>query len=215
MQRLSDSIEPRYRMLVLLAVFGSLRWGELLGLRKSDFDLDVPTVRISRAVSEMGSKLTIKEPKSAAGYRLVSLPEGLVPAIREHFDTFSEGGLDGRVFVGPLGATPLRANFSRVWQRALQAAGLAGVHVHDLRHTGNHLASMTGASTRELMGRMGHASMGAALIYQHRTADRDRAIAEGINTLIETQLGTDWARNGHEDSDPGSEATGGVNRHAR
>ena len=34
--RLAEAIEPRYRLLVLLAVFGSLRWGELLGLRKSD-----------------------------------------------------------------------------------------------------------------------------------------------------------------------------------
>ena len=43
---------------------------------------------------------------------------------------------------------------------------------------------MTGASTRELMGRMGHASMDAALIYQHRTADRDRAIADAIDLML-------------------------------
>ena len=42
--RQAEAIEPRYRLLVLLAVFGSLRWGELLGLRKSDFDLDAATV---------------------------------------------------------------------------------------------------------------------------------------------------------------------------
>jgi hypothetical protein len=51
--------------------------------------------------------------------------------------------------------------------RALDGAGLAGIHIHDLRHAGNHFAAMTGASTRELMGRMGYASMDAALIYQH------------------------------------------------
>ena len=195
--RLAEAIEPRYRLLVLLAVFGSLRWGELLGLRKSDFDLDAATVQVSRAVSEIGSKLSIKEPKTAAGVRRVSLPASLVPAIREHFDTFAEGGPAGRVFVGPQGATPLRANFSRVWKRALAGAGLSGYRVHDLRHTGNHLASMTGASTRELMGRMGHANLHAALVYQHRTADRDRAIAEGMDALAEAQLGTHWARIGH------------------
>ena len=42
-----------------------------------------------------------------------------------------------------------------------------------------------GASTRELMGRLGHASMRAALIYQHRTMTRDRAIAEALDALIE------------------------------
>ena len=103
------------------------------------------------------------------------------------------------MFVGPQGATPLRANFARVWKRALLGAGLSGYRVHDLRHTGNHLASMTGASTRELMGRMGHANLHAALVYQHRTADRDRAIAEGMDALAEAQLGTHWARIGHDD----------------
>ncbi len=46
--RLADSIDARYRLLVLLAVFASLRWGELKGLRKSDFDLNVGLVNIER-----------------------------------------------------------------------------------------------------------------------------------------------------------------------
>ena len=47
------------------------------------------------------------------------------------------------------------------------------------------------------MGRLGHASMRAALIYQHRTMTRDRAIAEALDALIEQRhmilgrLGTD------------------------
>jgi len=64
-------------------------------------------------------------------------------------------------------------------------------------------AAMTGASTRELMGRMGHASMDAALIYQHRTADRDRAIADAIDVMLtrydecpETLVGTDASESG-------------------
>lgn len=47
------------------------------------------------------------------------------------------------------------------------------------------------------MGRMGHSNLHAALVYQHRTADRDRAIAEGMDALAEAQLGTHWARIGH------------------
>ncbi|WIM97642.1 hypothetical protein ACTOB_001184 [Actinoplanes oblitus] len=60
----------------------------------------------------------------------------------------------------------------------------AGFHFHDLRHTGNHLAAASGASTRELMHRMGHASMRAALIYQHATSDRHREIAESMDKRI-------------------------------
>jgi hypothetical protein len=60
---------------------------------------------------------------------------------------------------------------------------------------------MTGASLRELMGRMGHSTTRAALIYQHRTAERDRLIAAAISQIIEAELadpdsssGTQWAR---------------------
>ena len=54
---------------------------------------------------------------------------------------------------------------------------------HDPRHTGNTLAAATGASTKELMARMGHASMRAALTYQHATTDRDAAIAVALSEL--------------------------------
>jgi hypothetical protein len=61
---------------------------------------------------------------------------------------------------------------------------LEGLRFHDLLHTGNTLAASTGASTRELMARMGHASSRAALIYQHATRDRDAAIAAALSEMI-------------------------------
>jgi integrase len=62
-----------------------------------------------------------------------------------------------------------------------------GFHFHDLRHTGNTLAAASGASTRELMHRMGHSSMRAALIYQHATSERDREIADSMEKRIKKQ----------------------------
>jgi len=61
--------------------------------------------------------------------------------------------------------------------------GVEHLHFHDLRHTGNTLAATTGASTKELMVRIGHANPRAALIYQHATAERDKAIAESLSEL--------------------------------
>jgi integrase len=181
---LADAIDRRYRMLVLLAVFASLRWGELMGLRKTDFDLTLGLVQVERAVSLVGARQLIKNPKTPAGVRTIALPMWLLPDLEQHFSDYSEQTSDGRVFVGPTGVTPLRANFSRIWTRALAKAGITGIHVHDLRHTGNHLAAVSGASTRELMGRMGHVSVNAALVYQHRTASRDRAIADSLDAMV-------------------------------
>ena len=79
----------------------------------------------------------------------------------------------------------MRRNFATIWKRAKTAAGVPdGQHFHDLRHAGNHFAAASGASTRGLMGRMGQASMRAAVIYQHRTVERDRAIAEALDAML-------------------------------
>jgi integrase len=99
------------------------------------------------------------------------------------------------LFVGPKNAPLRRPNFSRTWRRVTASAGLTGVHFHDLRHAGNHVAAATGASLRELMG---HSTTGAALIYQHRTTERDRLIAEGMAeqelSLLTGSSGTQRAR---------------------
>jgi hypothetical protein len=58
------------------------------------------------------------------------------------------------------------------------------MHFHDLRHTGNTLAAAAGASTKELMARMGHASARAALIYQHAVRERAVAIAGALSDAI-------------------------------
>lgn len=185
---LAGKIAPRYRALILLATFASLRWGELIALRRRNIDLRGRTVRVNESVSELkdGSRV-VDAPKSDAGKRTVAIPEAIVPDLRWHLQRFAEPGSSGLVFVGEKGAPLRRSNFSRPWARALKAAGLPAVHLHDLRHTGNTLAAASGASLRELMSRMGHGSSQAAMVYLHATSDRDRMIADALGLLIETQ----------------------------
>jgi integrase len=59
------------------------------------------------------------------------------------------------------------------------------VHLHDLRHYGATVAAQAGATTKELMSRIGHSSPRAALIYQHAADERDREIAERIGTVFD------------------------------
>ncbi|MEV4337473.1 tyrosine-type recombinase/integrase [Streptomyces sp. NPDC049590] len=122
---------------------------------------------------------------SAAGARSVSFPAELLDAVTQHLEHFAAPGRDGHVFVGPQGGRLRRSNFRDDWVKARKAAGVTDEpHFHDLRHTGNTLASTAGASTRELMTRMGHSSSRAALIHQHMTSDRDRAIADRLGAMI-------------------------------
>jgi integrase len=66
--------------------------------------------------------------------------------------------------------------------------GLEGVHLHDLRHTGNQLTANAGANLRELMTRMGHDSERAALIYLHSTSARQRAMADAAGERARAEL---------------------------
>jgi hypothetical protein len=99
------------------------------------------------------------------------------------------------------------SNFRRAvgWSQAVKRCGLPdGFHFHHLRHAGNNLAAAAGVSTRELMHRMGHSSMRAALIYQHATNDRDREIALGIDARL--AMRQDLAREWPAESGPASAA---------
>jgi integrase len=49
----ADAVPVRFRTLVLLATFGSLRWGELAGLRRENLDLDACVVRILETTAEL------------------------------------------------------------------------------------------------------------------------------------------------------------------
>jgi hypothetical protein len=89
-----------------------------------------------------------------------------------------------------------------------------GFHFHDLRHTGNSLAASAGASTRELMHRMGHSSMRAALIYQHATSERDREIAAEIDRRIAAQRKRSRGKRASDGPGDGpDEGTAGVPAH--
>lgn len=52
--RLADAVPGRYRMLVLLAAFTSLRFGELAGLTRRDVDLDHGDVHVRRVAGRVG-----------------------------------------------------------------------------------------------------------------------------------------------------------------
>ncbi len=105
------------------------------------------------------------------------------PELEGHLRHYVAASPDAPVFTGPHGGVLYRKTFSRHWRTARTEVGVERLHFHDLRHTGNTLAAATGASTKELMSRMGHANPRAALLYQHATADRDRAIAKALSEL--------------------------------
>ncbi|WP_390891478.1 hypothetical protein [Dactylosporangium roseum] len=67
--------------------------------------------------------------------------------------------------------------------RARTKVGMPGFRFHDLRHTGQTLAASTGATVKDLMRRLGHASPVASYRYLHAVDGRDAEIASALSEL--------------------------------
>lgn len=148
-------------------------------------------MRISRAFVESTEKgLIVGPPKSKAGARTLTLPTAVRPDILRHLEDYTKGSRDALVFTGEDGGALRRPNFNQrvKWTATVTKMGLKGLHFHDLRHAGNTWAAQAGTSTRDLMTRMGHDDMRAALIYQQATNEADQAIADRLSAPVDTTL---------------------------
>jgi integrase len=192
--QLAKVVPKRFRTMILVTTFASLRFGEVTALRRCDIDTIAGSVSVRQAFTDIpGRGLVLGAPKSRAGLRTVVLPAMVVPHLAEHLAEYVDPDPNALVFAGPKGAPIRRSNFHSLlgWTKARAEVGVPELHFHDLRHTGNTLAAGAGASTKDLMARMGHDSVEAALIYQHATSEADRAVADKLNDRLMRERGDD------------------------
>lgn len=173
----------RYELMVLLAAWCALRFGELAELRRSDVDATNGIVRVRRGVVRTKTGRIVRDPKSAAGRRDVAIPPHLMDMVRRHL-RHNVTGRDGLLFPAAGGGHLSPSALYKWFYPARNAAGRPDLRFHDLRHTGAVLAASTGATLAELMARLGHSTPAAALRYQHAAKDRDRVIADALSKLV-------------------------------
>jgi integrase len=193
-RQLTGVVPERYRMMVLTAAMASLRFGEITALQRRDVELESATIRVREQFVEVkGKGLVASPPKSRAGIRVISIPSGLVSLLAQHLDAYVGAEPSSLVFTTSTGAPIRRGSFNKLvgWMDAVSSIGHEGLHFHDLRHTGNLLAAGSRVSTRDLMARMGHDSMTAALIYQHATREADGVIAAHLDARMQAALPAD------------------------
>lgn len=178
--RLADAMPAHLQPLVHLAYWAHGRLGELLALRVGDVDLDRGTLRIERQVIEVDHAGTRITAPKVGSRRTVHLPAPAIDTLGPLLATRPPDD-DAALFVRPDG-TELRAHHVHAaWAKARTAAGLDGVHFHDLRHAGLTLSAQAGATLAEVMRRAGHASPAAAMRYQHAADERDAEVARRMS----------------------------------
>lgn len=201
LEALTQAMPERHRAMILLAAWCQMRFGELAELRRGDVDLKAGVIRLRRGVVRVDGGTVIGTPKTAAGIRDIAIPPHIVPFLREHMRDHAEEGKNGLLFpaatpgehLAPSSFYGRKALVNKAgkitrsgwgYYAARAAAGREDLRFHDLRHTGAVLAAQSGATLADLMGRLGHSTPGAAMIYQHAGEDRDMDLARKLSAMV-------------------------------
>jgi integrase len=184
--RLADTITSRYRALVLVGCYGGLRIGELAGLERQHVEHGRSRLRVVQGLVEVHGQISIGPLKTRASRRTVSLPGPVFEALAEHLRDYTEGDPTSPVFAGRDGGRlRSRAFRQREWLRATEAAGLAPLRIHDMRHTAVALWIAAGGSPLQVSKRAGHSSVSFTLDrYGHLYEDADDMLMTGLSEIM-------------------------------
>jgi integrase len=177
-QQLVGALPPHLRTPALTTLLCHLRLGELLGLQRGDVDLRAGLLHVRRAVTRTKAGPVAKPPKNGDG-RAVPIPPEAMDALRSHLATYP-GTATSPLFLHPSGRPLSREQIRTAWAQARQLTSLGQYHWHDLRHAGLTWFMENGGTVRETMHRGGHRSVAAALIYQHRSQERETQLASRL-----------------------------------
>lgn len=179
-----------HRALVLVLGLCGLRWGEAIGLKRGDIDLERRRISVQRSATWVGGTVHEGTPKSGK-MREVPMPGIVAEALRQQ----CEGkGAEDLVFTNADGGY-LRQQSSapgnRGWFRnALIAADLPMMTPHDLRHSAASIAVHNGANVKVLQRMLGHASAAMTLDTYADLFDSDlNDIADAIDAELDAVQG--------------------------
>jgi len=184
----------RLRGLWVLLVTTGLRLGEALGLCWDDIDQTAGRLVVRRSLQrQREAGLVFVEPKSAKSRRTVHLAESTVAVLREQRrqqlgERLSAGPAwqdQGLVFCREDGRPLEPSSVTEHLHRALKAADLPQVRVHDLRHTAATLLLARGVHPKVVQELLGHSTISLTLdIYSHVTPALHAEVAAHMDALF-------------------------------
>ena len=126
-------------------------------------------------------------PKTKAGRRTVPIAATIATELEHHLATYTPPGGDAPVFAGAGGGTLRAAAWRRrFWSPALQAADLAPLRVHDMRHTAVALWIAAGANPKQIAAWAGHTSVAVVLDrYGHLFEGHESAVLSRLDAFAE------------------------------
>jgi integrase len=194
--------EPDFAVFLRLSTTAGLRPSEVCALRWPDLDLDAATVTINGSIvtaKGLPQKYARKLPNSVHGERLLALDAATVELLGAHRTRCEQlaeqlgGRLDPQAYMfarTPDGWTPWRPDtVSKRFTALVRRLG-HDYTLYGLRHfMATQLGAVAEAGT--VRERMGHGSLAVTSGYIHRVSEADRAAAEYMGALIDTETTTE------------------------
>ncbi|AWH13552.1 tyrosine integrase [Mycobacterium Phage Leviathan] len=183
----ASEVFEHYRVAVYILAWTSLRFGELIELRRKDIDDDGETMklRVRRGAARVGEKIVVGNTKTVRSKRPVAVPPHVAQMIREHMKdrTKMNKGPEALLVTTTQGNRLSKSAFTRSLKKGYAKLGRTDLRIHDLRAVGATLAAQSGATTKELMVRLGHTTPRMAMKYQMASEARDEEIARRMSEL--------------------------------
>jgi integrase len=179
--------EDRLSALWWVGVATGARWGELLGARWLDLDLERGTLTIAQQVTPTRGGVSIAPLKTKGSHRTIRLDPDTVAALTRHQgaqkverslagDAYADHDL---VFADELGRPLSPQSLTEAFGVLRKAAGIRPGRLHDLRHTSATHLLTAGVPVHIVSARLGHSSPMVTLsTYAHVLPRSDAQAAE-------------------------------------
>lgn len=200
--------EHRLEVLLTMAVITAMRRGELVALRWADIDFKRKKLLVLHTVDYIPKYGYVEtEPKTKAGKRLIDLPDFLVTMLKQHRAGLLERQLqlgeqwENRDLVFPdlKGGYFNPGYLDKLFARILKEAGIAHMHLHDLRHSAVTILLSMKVNIKVIQELLGHSDIGITLrVYGHLLPSMQEEVVEKWNEVFGNSEGEEGASDEQE-----------------
>lgn len=194
-----------------LSLYCGFRKGETLALQWSDIDFEKKEISITKSVGQTEKGVALKKPKTATSVRTVSLPEKILPLLKQYKREYALYRLqlgtawkgNDNLFIQRDGTLMGYSTSYQAFRRHLERyndwvqnnreeakkqglESLPNITLHGLRHSCATLLNYLDVNIIDISKVLGHAKASTTMdIYAHSFQEQNRVAADKLNTFLE------------------------------
>ncbi|HEY5556671.1 site-specific integrase [Acetobacterium sp.] len=203
-------VSTQYKLFFNIALFCGLRKSEALALHWNDIDFEKRIIDISKSVTKTEEGIEYKKPKTYSSIRIVSIPDSLIPLLRQYKAEYNQYRLllgdawkgDGNLFIqsdGKLMGRSTTYNYfinhikrynkwvteNKEYPKEKGLEELPMIALHGLRHSCATLLNYLGVNIIDISSILGHADTSTTMnIYAHSFEKQSRVASDKMDEFI-------------------------------